>query len=73
MHGYEFFDAMTAGQGQHGRCIFARHRALSQDGFGNHGYRWATSNLHERLMTLSGEAMQTRHFSLPPRIYVHLS
>ena len=74
MHGYEFFDAMNErDKGNMADVFLLATEPFRKTALANQGYRWATSNLHERLMTLSGEAMQTRHFSLPPKEFMFIS
>ncbi|WP_019673021.1 ABC1 kinase family protein [Psychrobacter lutiphocae] len=84
MRGYPFFDAMSAEVKSNMADVFLlatepfRSPKLQQttvsdlvdaEGY----YHWADSNLHKRLMETSGNAMQSREFSLPPKEFMFIS
>ncbi|AWT49211.1 AarF/ABC1/UbiB kinase family protein [Psychrobacter sp. YP14] len=84
MQGYEFFDGMSAEVKANMADVFLlatepfRAPNLQQttipslvDAQGY--YHWAKSNLHKRLMESSGNAMQSREFSLPPKEFMFIS
>lgn len=84
MQGYEFFDTMSPAVKSNMADVFllatepfrspklqhqTANELIDDEGY----YHWANSNLHKRLMETSGNAMQSREFSLPPKEFMFIS
>ncbi len=84
MRGYDFFDKMSEPVKSNLADVFLlatepfRDPNLAEQGANSHVdaegyYRWSSSNLHKRIMELSGSAMQSLEFSLPPKEFMFIS
>lgn len=87
MHGYRFFDDMQHENKDDMADLFLLASEPFSDPAKNPHippvvleqtddgvrYRWATSNLHTRVMKASKSAMNTRYFTIPPKEFMFIS
>ena len=84
MRGYDFFDNMSPNVHHDMAQVFLtatepfslpeHNPDLSLELLDDHGrYRWAASQLHQRVMKQASQAMQSLEFSLPPKEFMFIS